>query len=56
MIQLRRDMVEYVILHHSTYAPAVLNEIRTQLAREGQVVEVGTFDAADGPATLYRMR
>ena len=56
MIQLRRDMVQYIILHHSTYRPSVLNDIRTQLVRDALVVEVGTFDAADGPATLYRMR
>jgi hypothetical protein len=56
MIQLKRDTVQYVILHASAYLPAEVVEIRSQLLRDGLVVEIGTFDAADGPAILYRMR
>ena len=56
MNQLRRDGVHYVILHTTPYPPGVLNEIRSQLEREGQLIEIAAFDAADGPAHLYRMR
>ena len=56
MRQLRRDNVQYVILHGMQYPPAVLNDIRSHLAREGQLIEVAAFDAADGQAFLYRMR
>jgi hypothetical protein len=56
MNQLRHDTVEYVILHTAPYSPSVLNEIRSRIARGGRMVEVAAFDAADGPAYLYRMR
>jgi len=54
--QLRRDSVRYVILHAAPYTPTTLNEIRSRLAAGGQLVEMAAFDAADGPAFLYRMR
>jgi hypothetical protein len=56
MNQLRRDTVQYVILHTTPYNPTALNEIRSRIARDGQLVEIASFDAADGPALLYRMR
>ena len=54
--QLRRDNVTYVILHTARYRPLVLNEMRSQIMREGHLVELAEFDAADGRALLYRMR
>jgi hypothetical protein len=56
MDQLRRDGVHYVILHAAPYPPSVLIEIRSQLERDGQLIEIAAFDAADGPAHLYRLR
>jgi hypothetical protein len=56
MRQLRRDNVEYVLLHAAPYRATVLNEIRSQIIRDGQLVQIAEFDAADGPAFLYRMR
>jgi hypothetical protein len=56
MRQLRRDGVQYVLLHGTQYTPTVLNDIRSQLLREAQLTEIAAFDAADGPAFLYRMR
>jgi hypothetical protein len=54
--QLRRDTVQYVLLHSAPYSPTELNEIRARILRDGQLVELGSFDAADGPAFLYRLR
>ena len=56
MRQLRRDNVQYVIVHAAQYTPAVMNDMRARFIREGQLLEVASFDAADGPAFLYRMR
>ena len=56
IVQLRRDTVAYVIVHGSAYEPAALNDLREQIAREAHLVEIGSFEAADGPAFLYRMR
>lgn len=56
MLQLRHDTVRHVIVHSSAYTPEALNEIRAQILRDGLLVEIGTFDASDGPAFLYRMR
>jgi hypothetical protein len=56
MNQLRRDTVQYVIVHAAAYPPTELNEIRARLRAEGQLVEIGSFEAADGPALLFRMR
>ena len=56
MNQLRRDHVHYVILHSARYPPAVLARMRSDIMRAGRLVEIAEFDAADGPAVLYRMR
>ena len=56
MLQLKRDAVQYVILHTETYMGPELNELRARLVREGLLMEIGLFDAPDGPALLYRMR
>jgi hypothetical protein len=56
MLQLKRDAVQYLIVHSAGYRRAEMMELRAQLAREGLVIELGTFDAWDGPAILYRMR
>jgi hypothetical protein len=56
MRQLRRDNVQYVIVHAAQYTPAVMNDMRAQFLREGQLLEIASFDAADGPAFLYRLR
>jgi hypothetical protein len=56
IVQLRRDTVAYVIVHGSAYKPAVLNDMREQILRDGHMIEIGSFEAADGPAFLYRMR
>ena len=54
--QLKLDTVEYVILHAAPYPPTELKEIRAQLLAQGHLVELASFEAADGPAYLYRMR
>ena len=56
MIQLRRDAVQYVIVHAAAYTPLELNEVRSRLAGGGVLIEIGSFDALDGLAYLYRMR
>lgn len=56
MRQLRLDTVQYVILHTAPYSPTQLNEIRARLLQDGHLVELASFEAADGPAYLYRMR
>lgn len=56
IVQLRRDTVGYVIVHGSAYEPSKLIAMREQIARDGQLIELGAFDAADGPAYLFRMR
>ena len=56
MTQLRRDAVQYVLLHGAPYTPTALHEIRSRISHDGQLIEVAAFDAADGPAFLYRMR
>ena len=54
--QLRRDTVQYVVLHTGAFKPAALNELREQIQQDGHLLEIGIFDAPDGPAVLYRMR
>ncbi|HET7697258.1 MAG TPA: hypothetical protein VFK57_16210 [Vicinamibacterales bacterium] len=54
--QLKLDTVQYVIVHAAQYKPTDLNEIRARLQNGGQLLEVGSFEAPDGPAFLYRMR
>lgn len=56
MNQLRHDNVRYVILHAGQYQPTLLNEIRSRIIRDGLLIEIAEFNAADGPAFLYRMR
>ena len=54
--QLKRDMVQYVIMHAAAYKPAALNNSETTSIQDGHLLEMGIFDAPDGPAVLYRMR
>lgn len=56
ILQLRRDTVQYVIVHSAGYKPAEFNELRTRLSGDGLLMEIGMFDAPEGPAVLYRMR
>jgi hypothetical protein len=56
MNQLRHDAVQYVILHATAYPPSQLNEIRSQIVRDGFLIELAPLEALDGPAYLYRMR
>lgn len=56
LVQLRRDGVRYVIVHRFGHTDELLTEIRTRLNAAGFFVELGAFDAADGPALLYQVR
>jgi hypothetical protein len=54
--QLRQDNVAYVIVHGSEYPGAVFAEVRNRIAMGSDLVELGAFDDAEGPAVLYRLR
>jgi hypothetical protein len=56
MIQLRRDNVQYVIIHGWAYAPDTLTALRTQIDRDGWLLPLGTFTGLNGDSLLYRMR
>jgi hypothetical protein len=56
IVQLRRDAVQYVIVHAAAYTPLELTEMRSQLVGGGLLIEIGSFDAVDGVAYLFRMR
>ena len=45
-----------VIVHGAAYPPELLSGMRARIQRDALLVELGSFDAADGPAFLYRMR
>ena len=50
--QLHRDGVRYVIVHGAFYSGTEMDEIHSRL-ETARIVELGAFDAADGPARLY---
>ena len=54
--QLRRDDVRYVLVHRAGYPEAAFQELRARVAAGDALVELGSFDDAEGRAVLYRMR
>lgn len=56
ILQLKRDTVQYVIVHRELYKPSELNDLRARLVRDGLLIELGLFGTRDGAALLYRMR
>ena len=56
LAQLRRDNVAYVVLHGSFYPGPQFQELRTRIQLDGALVELGSFDDANGRAVLYRMK
>jgi hypothetical protein len=54
--QLRSDGVAYVIVHGSSYPEPALRDLRARIGIEGALVELGSFDDAEGHAFLYRLR
>jgi hypothetical protein len=56
MIQLKRDLVQYVILHTEAFKTPQLNDLRARIQGDGLLLEIGIFEGAEGPAILYRMR
>ena len=56
LLQLRRDGVAYLLVHEGSYSSRLRAEdVNATLLRAG-MVDMGTFDAGDGPARLYRVR
>lgn len=55
LLQLRRDGVAYLVVHEASYSESRDREINATLLRAG-MADLGTFDAGDGPARLYRVR
>ena len=56
MLQLRRDNVQYVIIHGPAYAPDALTELRSHIERDGLLLPLGTFGGLAGESFLFRMR
>ena len=56
VLQLRRDSVQYVIVHGSAYTADALTALQTQIERDGLLAPLGTFDGLGGSSVLYRMR
>lgn len=56
MVALRRDQVAYVILHGSSLTPEAFGELRNRISTDEALVELGSFDDAEGRAVLYRLR
>jgi hypothetical protein len=53
--QLRQDNVLYVIVHGSSFEGTAFDKLRGRIMASGAFVELGVFNDADGPATLYRL-
>lgn len=56
ILALRRENVAYVILHGSSYTGSAFGDTRSRIASDEALVELGSFDDAEGRAVLYRMR
>jgi hypothetical protein len=54
--QLRQDNVVYVVVHGSAYRESVFQDLRVRIQLDGALVELGSFNDAEGPAVLYRLR
>ena len=53
--QLRQDNVLYVVIHGSSFQGTAFSELRERITASGAFVELGAFNDAEGPATLYRI-
>ena len=56
LAQLRRDHVAYVVVHGSSYPEPEFQALRARIQLDGALVEVRSFDDANGRAVLYRLR
>jgi hypothetical protein len=56
IIQLRKDNVGYVMVHRFAQTDAAFTALRERILATGNLVELGAFDDADGPAVLYRLQ
>jgi hypothetical protein len=54
--QLRRDQVQYVVVHSYHYAPPEWEPLRLRLETSPDLIQLGRFDDGNGPAFVFRLR
>jgi Dolichyl-phosphate-mannose-protein mannosyltransferase len=56
LAQLRRDSVAYVLIHGSSYPQSEFLDLQIRIQLGSALVELGSFNDANGRAVLYRLR